>query len=59
MFALEEMQKRGINVCKLCHTKIHQIEKEKVLGEKYNTLELLLEHNEIKKFIPFASKQKV
>lgn len=57
-FDMYDMQRRGINVCKLCHRKIHDIETEKNLGRNYNTLEKLLEHEEIKKFIPFAKKQK-
>lgn len=57
-YTLEEMQTNVISVCRLCHDKIHYVEKEKVLGREYNTLEKLLEHEEIKKFIPFARKQK-
>lgn len=57
-YTLEEMQKSKLDVCRLCHSKIHYIEKEKVLGREYNTLEKILEHEEIKKFIPFAKKQK-
>jgi hypothetical protein len=57
-YTLEEMQKNTISVCRLCHDKIHYVEKEKVLGRDFNTLEKLLEHPEIKKFIPFAKKQK-
>lgn len=57
-YTLEEMQTNTLAVCRLCHSKIHYIEKEKVLGRDYNTLEKILEHDEIKKFIPFAMKQK-
>jgi hypothetical protein len=57
-YTLEEMQKNTVEVCRLCHDKIHYVEKEKVLGRDYNTLEKLLEHPEIQKFIPFARKQK-
>jgi 5-methylcytosine-specific restriction endonuclease McrA len=54
----EEMKAMVLSVCRLCHNKIHDIEKEKVLGKDFNTLEKLLVHEEIKKFIPFAMKQK-
>ena len=52
------MKTRGIELCKLCHSKIHTIEKEKSLGEHYNTLDLIIAHPEMIKFIPFARKQK-
>lgn len=57
-YTLQEMKKNTIAVCRLCHDKIHTVEKEKVLGREYNTLEKLILHPEIQKFIPFAHKQK-
>jgi hypothetical protein len=45
-------------VCQLCHNFIHQQWDEKELGRNYNTLNKLLETEQIKNFIPFAKKQK-
>jgi hypothetical protein len=47
----EEMRK-GIMVCESCHRTIHDlVPDEKRLGRDYNTLEKLLGHPEIGKFV--------
>jgi hypothetical protein len=57
-FTLEDMKNCKIWVCKdSCHPTIHKFISEKDLGRYYNTLELLKEHTEIKKFIQWVSKQ--
>jgi len=47
----------GIQVCKACHTAIHDlIPDEKELGRYYNTLETLLAHPEIAKFVAWKRR---
>lgn len=58
-FGKEEMRKRGLMLCKLCHNGIHDlIPDEKTLAESYNTKELLLAHPAIAKHVAWAKKQK-
>lgn len=52
-----EMQK-GIQVCKACHAAIHDlIPDEKKLGRHYNTLEKLLAHAEIAKYVAWKRRR--
>ena len=48
-----------INICRPCHDAVHRFIDEKTLGQRYNTLEKLLEHEDIQRWIPYISKQKV
>ncbi len=58
-FGKDEMRDRKLHVCKLCHSGIHDlIEDEKELAEDYNTKELLLEDERIKKHVDWVRKQK-
>ena len=44
--------REGIGVCKSCHRAIHDlVPDEKKLGRHYNTLETLLAHPEIGKYV--------
>jgi hypothetical protein len=51
--------KRGPTVIihKVCHAKIHSIFTESELARIYNTIEKLLEHPEIEKFVKWVSKK--
>jgi len=58
-FGKEEMRKRGIMICRKCHSGIHDIiPDEKELADKYNTKEALLAHPGIIKHIEWVKKQK-
>lgn len=57
-YTKQYMAKHGIDVCRLCHDKVHSIWDEKTLGREVNTLELILESEEIQNFIPWVQKQK-
>lgn len=57
-FTKEEMKKSGINVCIECHKNIHRLISNVELAKFYYTLELLLEHPKIKKFLGWIKKQK-
>jgi len=41
----------------ICHNKIHSLFTEKELARHYNTIDKLLAHEEIQKFIKFVRKQ--
>lgn len=59
LFGKEEMHKRGLMVCKVCHSGIHDlIPSEKELAESFNTKELLLADERIVKHVEWARKQK-
>ena len=48
-----------IPLCHDCHAAIHdRVPREKELGRRYNTVELLLAHEEIGKFVQWVSGQK-
>ena len=52
------MANHGIWICKkFCHKQIHEFISEKEMGMSYNTLELLREHPEVKKYIEWRSKR--
>jgi hypothetical protein len=47
-----EQMRRGIRVCRDCHKAIHDlIPDEKELGRHYNTLEKLLDHPGVAKYV--------
>ena len=50
-FTKEEMNK-GIYICRFdCHKQIHFLVTEKEMGRNYNTVEKLLNHPEVKKYV--------
>lgn len=58
-FGKLEMKSRKLMCCKLCHNGIHDlISDEKDLARNYNTLDLLLEDDKIKKHVEWVKKQK-
>lgn len=56
-FTKDEMQTRGINVCRKCHSFIHKTFSEKELGRNFNTLEKILENEVIQKYRKWAVKK--
>lgn len=57
-FTREQMQ-TTISVCRDCHLAIHRfIPDEKELGRHFHSIELLREHPELAKFIPWIRKQR-
>ena len=43
---------KGIMICKHdCHKQIHILISEKEMGRDYNTIKLLMEHKEVRKYI--------
>ena len=57
-FSKEDMQNRGIYVCRACHNFIHTRFAEKELGRTYNTTEQLLADDKIREFIEWVRKQR-
>lgn len=57
-FSRQQMQ-LTIAVCRDCHREIHRlIPSEKVLGRSYNTVESLLAHPQLGRFVAWVRKQK-
>lgn len=57
-YTREEMNTRGIYVCRKCHSYIHSIAGNKELGRDYNTLENLLKHEKMVSFKAYAMGRK-
>jgi hypothetical protein len=58
LFDKTYMKTHGIWICKAhCHRQIHRFITEKDMGMYYNTLELLLTHPEVKKYVEWRSKR--
>ncbi len=58
LFDKKYMQTHGIWICKaFCHRQIHRFITEKNMGLSYNTLELLLSHTEVNKYIEWRTKR--
>lgn len=53
-----EMRSRGIMICSLCHSGIHDLLSEKELAENFTTREALLQHPGIAKHVAWVKKQK-
>jgi hypothetical protein len=55
----EFMKHHGIWICKKdCHKQIHEFISEKEMGLVYNTLDKLMEHPQVSKYLKWISKQK-
>lgn len=58
-FGKKEMRERHLMICRLCHSGLHDLfPDEKVLADQYNTRELLLDHDGVKRHIAWVRKQK-
>ncbi|GAB9466008.1 hypothetical protein Gpo141_00003394 [Globisporangium polare] len=47
-----------IMICRQCHSKIHSTEDERTLAREFNTLEKIMAHPEIVRWVSYARKQK-
>jgi len=57
-FTREQMQ-RTISVCHECHRAIHRfVPREKDLGRDYNTIDSLMQQEQIRRFVDWVSKRK-
>ncbi len=58
-FTLREMRSRGLWICRLCHSGIHDlIPDEKELGWRHCTRESLLAHEGVRRHVDWVRKQK-
>ena len=48
---------RGVWVCSPCHSAIHRFIEHNDLAQTYNTIEALLSHDDLGKFIRWSRKQ--
>jgi hypothetical protein len=53
-----EVMRQGIDVCRQCHRAIHDlVPDEKELGRHYNTLEKLLRHPEVARYVAWKRQR--
>ena len=53
-----ELMRQTISVCKDCHSAIHKfVPREKDLGKHYHTIETLLAHEDIGRYVQWARKR--
>lgn len=57
-FDREDMRRRGIDICRKCHSFIHRKFPEKTLGRELNTLEALLANTTIRAHLKWARKRR-
>jgi hypothetical protein len=57
-FAKDEMHGRGLWICRLCHSGIHDLISEKELADSYHTREALIAHDGVAKHITWVRRQK-
>lgn len=55
-YTSEELN-QGIDICYSCHEAVHDFITEKDLGKHYNTLDLLMKHPKVDKFVEWISKR--
>jgi hypothetical protein len=53
-----EAMRAGLELCKECHKTIHELVGEKDLGRNYNTMDKLLAHAEIAKYVAWKRKRR-
>lgn len=51
--------KEGVDLHKICHRKIHATFTERELLHHYHTIERILEHEEIQKFVKWVQKKDI
>lgn len=56
MFTLDEMKNNRIWVCHDCHSAFHHFITNKDLAKKFNTLEKLLQNQQVRNFVDWVSQ---
>ncbi|MEM8908473.1 MAG: hypothetical protein AAGD05_11550, partial [Bacteroidota bacterium] len=54
-FSQETLQ-QTVDLCRDCHREIHRQIPEKEMGRKYHTIEQLLTHEKVRKFVNWLQK---
>lgn len=57
-FGKDELTRRGLMLCRLCHRHLHRLYDEQELGRRLNTREAILGEPEMQKFLEWAKKQR-
>ncbi len=57
-YSRNELQHRGLYICRLCHSGIHDLISERELAESFTTKDALLAHPGIRKHVAWVKKQK-
>ncbi|CAG8496703.1 5932_t:CDS:2 [Funneliformis caledonium] len=58
LYTKDQCNARGIYICRPCHSACHKMISHEQMAYEYNTLDKLLEHEEVSKFVNWASKQR-
>ncbi|CAG8843335.1 33518_t:CDS:2, partial [Gigaspora margarita] len=58
LFTKDECLTRGTNICRPCHSACHKMISHEQMAYQYNSVDKLLEHEGVIKFVTWASKQK-
>ncbi|CAG8531145.1 758_t:CDS:2 [Scutellospora calospora] len=58
LFTKEECLTKGTNICRPCHSACHKMISHEQMAYEYNTVDKLLDHEGVIKFVTWASKQK-
>lgn len=56
MFTAQEKKERKANICHDCHAAIHEFISNKELAKTYNTVDELLQHEDVNNFVQWVSK---
>lgn len=57
MFTRDEMKNRRADLCGDCHPMVHQYFTHSELGKIYNSIDELLTHEKVSKFVEWVSRQ--
>ncbi|RIB16849.1 hypothetical protein C2G38_1911280, partial [Gigaspora rosea] len=56
LFTKDECLTRGTNICRPCHSACHKMISHEQMAYEYNSVDKLLEHEGVIKFVTWASK---
>jgi len=49
---------QGIMICRPCHSALHSFEDNKTLAEKYSTINAIMDHPKVQKWLPYIRKRR-
>jgi len=58
IFTRSEMSSRGASICRSCHNAIHRMYDNKTLALELNTIDKLLEQEDVQRFCQWKSRQR-
>jgi len=57
MYSKEFLNRYVMHICRPCHSAIHSFIDQETMAKDFHSLDLLLQNEKVKKFIPFIRKQ--